>query len=262
MFAIISWGCAATRWVASTLDRHPDIACSHAANYTWNVLGGCERLDGVAYLRILGSQACGHLAAGDIHGVGREHVPELRSAFGDQFNAAVLVREPLARIRSHLALFEGSDRRELWDLRYLDEILQHRGIRLPSGSYADRFFAHSASLLNSILYEEQIGRVFRAEDVTANPAALGDLIHEITRGKVRPDAKWLREAVRRPPMNAHAAVRTPAKWEDWQVEVLRKIVDPEAWDLYRKLGYREFESVISRKSHAWRLPVFHAAASV
>lgn len=252
MFAIVSWGCAATRWIASVLDRNPDIFCTHAANHTWHVLGGCERLDGVRYLRVLGSQACGHIAAGDIHGVSREHIPELREVFGRQFNSAVVVREPLARIRSHMGLLEHFDGREYWDLGYLDPILASRGIKLPSSSYRDRFFVHSANMLNAITEEIRVGKIFRAEDLTDSANALGGFIDEVTRGKVRPAGAWLRDALHTPAVNMHAA-EFRLRLEDWHIDVIRRIVSPQSWDLYQSLGYRGFDVALSTASGARNL---------
>jgi hypothetical protein len=44
-FAVVSWGCAATSWLARVLNGHPDIYCVHAANRVWEVLGNFECLD-------------------------------------------------------------------------------------------------------------------------------------------------------------------------------------------------------------------------
>ena len=104
LFSVISWGCAATAWLAAVLNRHPDIYCVHDANHSWHVLGNIEKLDGVPYLRIIGKQGHAHAAAGEVHGVSRHLVSECRRTFGDKFNAAVVVREPISRIYSQLAL--------------------------------------------------------------------------------------------------------------------------------------------------------------
>jgi len=239
LFAIISWGCAATGWLATVLSRHPDIFCTHAANHAWHVLGECERLDGVRYLRVVGSQGLSRIAAGDVHGVSRHHVPELRRSFAGQFNSAVVVREPLARVQSHLGLFHQFDRRELWDIAYVNEIISRTGIMLPSDAYYWRFFVHAANMLNAILEEIEVGKVYRTEDLTRSAEALGDFIDEITRGKVNPSAEWLRLAVLTPIFNVHAERRNRTELDDWQVDVLRKVVHPRAWELYQELGYAD-----------------------
>jgi hypothetical protein len=237
LFAVISWGCAATGWIASILSRHPDIYCAHAANHAWNVLGECEKLDGVRYLRVIGSQASSRVAAGDVHGVSRRHIPELRRVFEDQFNAAVVVREPMARLRSQLGVFHQFERQEHWDLAYLDEVISTAGVTLPSDGYYWRFFVHAANMLNAILEEVQVGKVYRAEDLTRNADILRDFVDEITRGKVSPGAEWLRAAVEIPGVNQHAEQQPPMDLDDWQADVVRKVVSPRAWELYETLGY-------------------------
>jgi hypothetical protein len=237
LFAVISWGCAATGWIASILSRHPDIYCAHAANHVWNVLGQCEKLDGVRYLRVLGSQASSRVAAGDVHGVDRRHIPELRRVFEDRFNAAVVVREPMARLRSQLGVFHQFERQEHWDLAYLEELIPATGVILPSSGYCWRFFVHAANMLNAILEEVEVGRVYRAEDLTRNTDILCEFVDEITRGKVSPDAQWLRSSVEIPHLNPHTQGLPPMEFDDWQVDVIRKVVRPRAWELYERMGY-------------------------
>lgn len=243
LFAIVSWGCAATDWVAATLNRHPDIFCTHAANDTWHYLGGCERLDGVRYLRVIGSQGHAHAAAGDVHGVSRHHVAELRLAFGDKFNATVVIREPLPRLYSQLAIYHQYDQFPHWDLDYLEPLMSRTRVRLPSSSYACRFFVHAANMLNAIQDEIEIGKIYRAEDLTRHPEALGELVDEITGGKVRPSAEWLQEAVGLPKTNGHIQHRRQNSLEDWQREVVRKVVSEKSWELYNRLGYSTPEFV-------------------
>src|SRR5438034_719080 len=55
---------------------------------------------------LLASLGHAYLAAGDVHGVSRKEVCTLRTAFGDRFQAVALVRDPLPRLQSQLALFE------------------------------------------------------------------------------------------------------------------------------------------------------------
>lgn len=213
----------------------------HAANQVWHVLGGFERLDGVPYLRVIGSQGYHFVAAGDVQGVNRHHVPELRRAFGPQFNAAVVVREPMARRSSMIALFKQYGETERWDLAYLDPVIERTKVTLPSKAYRWRFFVHAANLLNAIGEEIELGKVYRMEDLTRNTDTLGDLVEEITRGKVRPGADWLRAAIGTPKINAHAAGIEEEELDDWQVDVIRKVVSPRSWELYQRLGYPAVE---------------------
>jgi hypothetical protein len=173
------FGCAATAWLATILNRHPDIYCVHADNLHWQVLGNYERLDGVPYLRIIGSQGHAHIAGG-IHGVSRHLVPECRRSFGNKFNAAVVVREPLVRVRSQLALYRDFEGVRAWDVEHVDQILARTGIAVGSGDYQARLFIHAANMLNAILDEGAVGKIYRSEDLTSNGDALGEFVDEIT----------------------------------------------------------------------------------
>jgi hypothetical protein len=237
LFCVVSWGCAATAWLATVLNRHPDIYCVHAANLYWHVLGNCEKLDGVPYLRIIGSQGHAHVAAGGVHGLSRHLVAECRRSFGDKFNAAVVVREPISRLLSQLALYRDFEGLRVWDVDYLDTILSRTGIALAPGDYQSRLFVHAANMLNAILEECDIGKIYRSEDLTSNSQVLGEFVEEITRGKVSPDHDWLQSAIEFKKVNVHAGRHARRQLDEWQIDVIRKVVDPTAWEIYESLGY-------------------------
>jgi hypothetical protein len=238
LFAVISWGSAATAWLSRVLNSHPDIFCVHASNTFWHVLGGYEKLDGVSYLRIVGSQGHAHIAAGDVHGVSRYQVPDLRRCFGNLFNAVVVVREPLARLRSQLALFEEyKSQNDAWDLTYVDNLVERHSLALPADDFTHRAFIHGANMLNAILEEREVGRIYRAEDLTANAWILGDFIVEITRAKITPTSEWLKAATQTQPVNAHAGHLEVTQFTDWQLDTIRKVVYPSSWQMYAELGY-------------------------
>jgi len=237
VFYVVSWGCAATAWLARVLNHHPDIYCVHAANHHWHVLGDCEKLDGVRYLRIIGSQGHSHIAAGGVHGISRHLVPECRRIFGNQFNAAVVVREPLSRIRSLIALHRDFEGFQVFDLDYLDAILDRAGIVIEPGDYQSRLFVHAANMLNAILEELEVGKIYRCEDLTSDTGVLGEFVREITRDKISPDSGWLKAALETKKVNVHAGRHPRRELTDWQIDVIRKVVDPRAWDIYESLGY-------------------------
>lgn len=243
LFYVVSWGCAATAWLATVLNRHPDIYCVHAANLHWQVLGNSERLDGVPYLRVIGSQGSSHVAAGGVHGLSRHMVPECRRTFGDKFSAAVVVREPLARLRSQLALYEHFEGLRVWDVAYLDAILSRKGITIAPDDYESRLFVHAANMLNAILDERAVGKIYRAEDLTSNHQILGEFVEEITRGQVSPSSEWLQSAVQSGKVNVHAGRRSARALDDWQIDVIQKVVEAESWEMYETLGYARPEFV-------------------
>ena len=237
VFSVISWGCAATAWVARTLNSHPDIFCVHASNTAWQILGGKPRLDGAPYLHIIRAQGQGHLAAGDVHGVSRHLVPHLRAVFGDRFGAAVLVREPMARLKSQLALFDEFSNYRKWEIGYIDAIIRLKDLSLPDEEYHTKLFVHGVNMLNAIVEERAVGEIFRAEDITTAPEALRKLVNHVTGGAISPSLDWSRQAIGVRRSNSHAGGRRVV-FSDWQTETLRKVVEPEAWNLYSQLGYQ------------------------
>ncbi len=237
LFAVISWGIAATSWLAWALNSHPDIFCVHAANHFWSKLGGAARLDGLDYLRVIGSQGSAHIAAGDVHGVSRTTVPEISGLLNGDFSCAVLVREPISRLYSQLALFEKFKQFESWNIDYLDEVIEQK-LTLPDRSYGTRLFVHGVSMLNAILEEQEIAPIYRSEDLTTDSEKLCRFVSHITSGKVNADIDWAIACISRGKTNSHIAGQKQKRaLESWQIDVIRAIVEPQAWDIYSSLGY-------------------------
>jgi len=238
VFSVITWGCAASQWLTDVLNAHPDILCVHALNQQWKRFGAGPFIDGPEYLRMLGAQAFTVAAAGDVHGVNRSAIAQCRTVFGDGFGCAVVVREPLVRLGSMLSGMEKVDWQLSWDLSYLDGLIASR-VRLPEDSYKNRLTVHCVNMLNAIVEEAALARVFRSEYLTGRPESLSALVEEVTGGKVRPEPAWSETCIRRPPVNPHApGKRAAVRFEPWQIEVIRAVVLPKAWALYEQLGYR------------------------
>ena len=216
------------------------------------MLGNGEKLDGARYLRVIGSQGHAHVAAGGVHGMDRSLIPECRRIFGHKFNAAVVVREPIARMRSQVALHRDFEGLQVFDLNYIDAVLDRTGIAVEPGDYQSRLFVHAANMLNAVLEEGEVGKIYRSEDLTSDRDVLGEFVEEITRGKVSPDSPWLNSALDTNKVNVHAGRYPRRELDDWQIEVIRRVVDPRAWDIYESLGYArpEFvtDSAASRQS--------------
>ena len=237
VFAVVTWGCSASHWLSAMLNTHPDIFCVHDANSLWRRLGRAPQLNGTEYLRIIGLQGVACAAAGDVHGVGLHTLPQLRQDFGDHFQAAVVVREPLPRLRSQLALYGNNSWTGHWDIEYVYKFIR-QGVRLPADTYENRLVLHAIANLNCIIAEHAAAQVWRTEDLTADGEKLGAFIDHITRGAVRPDTAWTSNAVARPKLTSHTSRRpSDEAFEDWQIDAIRRIVHPRAWDLYAELGY-------------------------
>ena len=237
VFAVVSWGCAATQWLARILNSHPNIYCVPAANYFRSHIGGTPYLDGVEYLRVLGTQASAFAAAGDVHGVSAEAVLKLRGAFGNRFGCAVVVREPIARLRSQFALFDRFAGFRSWNVDYVARYAD-LGTILPVDTYENRLALHGIASLNRIETESALATIWRSEDLTTKGAKLSAFIDEITRGTVRADESWADAAIALPPVPSPPSRGSPhPQIEDWHIDAIRRIVTPQAWDLYSALGY-------------------------
>ena len=243
VFAVISWGCAATKWIAKVLNAHPEVFCLHHANTHVGQHGYPERprLDGVEYMRVVARMGLGYRAAGDVHGVSRHLVPAIGEAFGPAFRAAAVVRDPLERVRSQMDVFTQHRLRpggyDPWGgLAHIDGIIADRALVLPElDRAAERMFVHGVNMLNAIVEEQQVGEVYRMEDLTSDRRVLAALIADLTGLTV--EASWLDAAAGVERVNVHRRDRPDPAFEEWQIEVLRKVVWPDAWSAYQRLGY-------------------------
>jgi hypothetical protein len=218
----------------------PAIFCVHELNAEIGALLNIDRPTGVEYLRLLGVQAHGCLAAGDVHGIGREQVPAIRAELGEDVSVAVLVRNPELRLLSQLALFRRlAAFSSLWEIDYVDQLIEERRLPLPSREVEHRLFVHAANMLNAICDEVQIGTIYRLEDLTTRPARLRQLVHEMSGGRVNPSRRWCSSMTRSAPVNSHrrAVDSGGIGLQPWQREVVRLIVRSDAWKLYADLGY-------------------------
>jgi hypothetical protein len=95
-------------------------------------------------------------------------------------------------------------------------------------------------MLNMIVREQATARVWRCEDLTTKAEALAEFATEITGGSVRIGLSWASAAVGSPRVEQHAGSARRGldrQLEDWQIDAIRKIVEPKAWELYSELGY-------------------------
>jgi hypothetical protein len=241
LFAIVSWGAAATNWLAARLNDCPGIFCVHSSNEFWAQFADARMLDGINYMRLIGMLGSGAQAAGDVHGITRHDVPLIREAFGEErFRSAVLVRDPMARLRSQLGLFKRYAEVSTWDVSYLKDKFADVARTLPSGSYEDWLFVHGVNMLNNIVQEEEMaGPLFRMEDLTTKPEALISLVDHLTGGEVEAPKEWAETAIVSSATNRHASQES-LTFTDWQKRVFEAVVEPRAIELHRELGY-EFD---------------------
>jgi FkbM family methyltransferase len=232
IFAVVSWGCAATQWLAKALNSHPEILCLHAGNAK---MGSFHiTMDSIQYLTILSNFGEGYKAVGDVHGLSATEISKLKEAFGSsRFNAVIVVREPIARLRSLMALYEHRGL-EPPELSYAETLIEQKNIHAKSEE--SKMFVHGADMLNVVTQEIAHGTIYKAEDLTTNPNILAAVTAEITGGQIGMNQEWLETCVGLKMVNTHAK-REAAALNDWQVDVVRRVVSPESWRIYEALGY-------------------------
>jgi hypothetical protein len=150
MFAVISWGAAATQWLSGAFNDCPGVFCVHSGYAVWRTFGGAAEMDGSRYLQIVGMQGRTSRLAGDVHGISRSDIPAIKEFFGETFRAAELIRDPLPRLQS---AFEAFNRFGVGVLKYLDSMVPDVLKHLPTASYVERVFVHAANMLNAIVDE-------------------------------------------------------------------------------------------------------------
>ncbi len=241
LFAVSSWGFAATTWVSKVLNDHPEIFCVHGFNIV--LRQECEPgLDfgGLDYASLIAGLASGYRYMGDVHGFAPSEIEQLAETFGDNFSSVVLVREPIERLRSYLAFW--ATRPQLRpSVASVDELAAVRGLDPPADDDA-RFLIHAANMLNRIGIEQRLGPIFRMEDVTTDADALSSLVAAVTGGKARPNPQWVAAALATGPRRTAPGPKPDLS--EAQLEIVARTVLPENWEHYEELGYPRPSSVV------------------
>ncbi len=103
----------------------------------------------------------------------------------------------------------------------------------------NRLFLHGVNTLNNILQEKAVAPIWRSEELTSNASILTRFIEVLTRGHVQVDPERAQRAINRPPSNRHRDTSPRVGvLKRWQVDAINKIVEPRAWRIYEKLGYK------------------------
>ncbi len=237
-FAVISWGAAATYWLSKILNVHPEIFCLHAMNLA--ITFDKERRifprnDSLEYLYLIARTANVYNAIGDVHGMSQYDIPEIRQLLGDRFNAAVVVRDPLPRLKSTISHFQLDSEYKLYNVDYIDDIIKNRNLVLPHNDYAEKLFVHGVNMLNAVIEEANVGKIYRSEDLTTNGSILSEFIEEITRGAIKTESELLDTMLKIGRVNVH--VKKEIQFDDWQIDIIKSVVSDKAWELYANVGY-------------------------
>ena len=238
IFAIFSWGFAATKWVSKVLNSHPEIFCVHALNaYIEKHYNIKPRPNGLHYIKFIANKGAEYLLSGDIHGVHLKYLHEIQQFFGDKFNYAIITRDPIPRLVSHLYVFERYKMFKTWDLSNINEVMHKYDISLPKDDYEHRFFIYAVNMLNSIIEENKSGNIFKMEDLTQDSSNFERLVKILSGNKIKISKKWIKTISRIKKINVHNNKQIQINLSKWQQKIISIVVEEEAWKLYKDLGY-------------------------
>lgn len=243
-FAVVSWGCAATSWLAYALNSHPDIYCVHAATTFWTVLLNFPIPDDADYMMALACQGYAHRLAGDVHGISRHSIPTIKNRLGDRFRAVVVVRDPMKRLLSayhHLKWRKDRGVHDVNGAEYAAHLARRYSITVDQEDVDKLLFVEAANMLNAVIDERTVGPIFRIEDLLGIPNVMRAFVDEISAGEVQATEDWIRYVYNLPAINPHAnknstlhQIQNDADF----IEIAKRVVEPQAWMLYQSLGYR------------------------
>jgi len=250
LFALITYGGTATSWISKVLNHHPEIFCVHelaivldqsklfSSNDFW------DKFDPIDYMKIV-ARTSHHEVKGDVHSFRPKDIPQLKEYFGKNFSSVVIEREPISRLKSMMVMHNSNISKgyKFYDMRFIDyTILRKKKIHLPESNYKNKLFVKSVNALNNI--EEEVnyncGKMFRMEDLISDTKYLKSLIEEISSGRLNRDDDYaddlLNKMIKTPPTNLRAS-KEKIEFEDWQIDVIKKVVSDKSWELYSELGY-------------------------
>ena len=224
------------------LNGHPEVFCIHALRYCVDVNDGIAgRLDDVQVLSAVERMGAGLRLAGEVHGLARTSVPQLQG----QVRQTLSLRRTGARAGAAAAVAACTVRHA----QLLAEgVAQHGVCRLPGGlprvagqvrSYERLMFVHAVNMLNAVLEEQELFPLYRLEDLSTNPTALHGFIDHLSGGCIDVDDAFLAWAQKSGIAEFACGARWqgPRPFEDWQLDVIRAILRPEAVEAYQGLGY-------------------------
>jgi len=244
LFAIITWGSTATSWISKVLNHHPEIFCVHelasilsqsklfSSNDFW------DKFDPIDFIKIIARLGGKFTVRGDVHSLRPDYIPSLKEFFGKKFSSVVIEREPISRLKSTISNFNYKLPHQFYDIEYVDKIISRKKIDLPKFDYEHKLFVHGVNLLNTIEQEvnNNCGKMFRMEDLISDTKYLKSLVEEISSGELSADDELLYKMIKTPPTNIRAS-KEEIEFENWQIDVIKKVVDEKAWELYSELGY-------------------------
>lgn len=235
LFAVVSWGATATHWLFRVLNAHPKIFCFHHLLSSINMTKRLE-MNPIEYMTTIAHSGAGFQLAGDVHGIELEWLPKMHARWPDRFRAAIMVRNPVQRVRSAYAL---------WD----NKLGVNSGVDIlkpdcsqEKGEEADakerELFTHFMTLINRISEERKYGHIYLMEKLTTDLEELNLLLGHLTEGELKfeSDDDLFEHGpghMKKKDSPEEAFTSLP----EWQREMFVQLLTPKARWSYEDLGY-------------------------
>ncbi len=245
LFAVISWGHAATFWLSKMLNAHQEVFCVHDIKHQWSQVTNSEKLnDDILYMKVLEKAGLGCRLSGDCHGVNRERIDDIKEVYGERFRSVVIVRHPIPRILSYLSHAEkkGIDNYNL-DFEHIENSLDDR-LKGRLNTKKQLFFVHVMDCVNIIKYEADLGPLFTMERLTKDTGELNNLLRYLSNGELEFKPAMLEGAFSKQ-INPHQKcsdhhISVKEIYEslpEWQKKAFSYLLNPTSNQLYQDLGY-------------------------
>ncbi|MBL4846694.1 MAG: hypothetical protein JKY65_14320 [Planctomycetes bacterium] len=287
LFLVTSPGYTATKWLARSLNAHPEIYCNHSAgsdvlerDYTPDELSALaeEKLGGArdalpldTFLKGLERRApAGAVAVGNVH---RYNLTALqrntaRWPGACAYNTLNLVRHPVPWIASGAAqlgvMVEGSPViRKRLETHWARHVDLYRDLGVPEQPEPSQLaFCYLCARMRRLVSESQIEGVTHipAEELTREPGVFLDVVRGLTGLRLDRSGEHLRQVFARGAIHRHSrrSDGTPrerfASWANWEQEVFRYWArESGIQEAYAAFGYpaeRVFEGAAPPRAQA------------
>ena len=246
LFAVVTWGCSGSTWFAKILNSHPDIFCLHAYNQHIALTTDTEANEGIEYLKSISISAHGYKLAGDIHGINRAEIENIRNYFNEQINVAILIRNPLDRLKSmyaNMLVYGGGT----GNYKYIKDRLMELNYKSLSKEVV--LFAHSINMLNAIIDESKFSDFIIEMEKLNDKKYLKQTIETLSRGSLQIEDDWL-ENLNITPFNSHIGKKCITQFSDTEKELIALILDDRALGIYEEIGYSVEELASIKRNYS------------
>ncbi len=236
LFAVVSWGAAATHWLTRVLNAHPQVLCFHHLMTSLNNVKPLQ-MNPMEYMEFLAHAGAGYQLAGDVHGIPLDSLEDLKKQWGRQFRFAIITRHPVSRVRSAY---------NLWNNYLLEkpsasltELTGEGGSpESTQSSSKENIFKHFATMVNQVVDEIVIMEPFQMERLTTDFGEINRLLDHLSNGELQFDRS---DGLMDKGPGHRKKNDTPRESFDdmpkWQRDMFIEKLSPEARKVYENLGY-------------------------